>query len=85
MNKTIDAQFDNKNTYDKTNHSTDKDRKIFRDDLKEFSTVFALWAMISGVIAITANKKNYIELSSQENIDAFLNYSFSLVYKSLLT
>lgn len=62
-----------------------KDKKIFRDDLKEFSTVFALWAMISGVIAITANKKNYIELSSQENIDAFLNYSFSLVYKSLLT
>ena len=62
-----------------------KENKIFKQDLKDFSTVFALWAMISGIISITANKRNYIELSSQESIDTFLNYSFSLVYKSLLT
>ncbi|WP_406021173.1 TetR/AcrR family transcriptional regulator [Succinivibrio sp.] len=62
-----------------------KEKKIFKQDLKDFSTVFAMWAMISGIISITANKRNYIELSSQESIDTFLNYSFSLVYKSLLT
>lgn len=62
-----------------------KEKKIFKQDLKDFSTVFALWAMISGIISITANKRNYIELSSQESIDTFLNYSFSLVYKCLLT
>ncbi len=54
-----------------------------RNGLPAFETIFTLWACISGVVKIAAQKTRYIEESTHKTCDEFLRYGFSLLYDSI--
>lgn len=54
-----------------------------RGDLKIIPAIFNFWGMLSGIIQLAANKEDYIEKSMGLSKNEFLEYGFSLVYRSI--
>ena len=57
---------------------------VFRTDLLLVPTVFSMWAMISGLIRMAADKQDYIAREMKLSKEAFLQYGFDSLYRSIL-
>ena len=54
-----------------------------RDELEVIPAIFNFWGMLSGIIQLAANKEEYIKKSMGLSKIKFLEYGFSLVYRSI--
>lgn len=54
-----------------------------RSDLEIMPVIFNFWGMLSGIIQLAANKEEYIKKSMELSKEQFLEYGFSLVYRSI--
>lgn len=54
-----------------------------RGDLEIMPAIFNFWGMLSGIIQLAANKEEYIKKSMNLSKKEFLEYGFSLVYRSI--
>ena len=54
-----------------------------RNDLDIMPAIFNFWGMLSGIIQLAANKEEYIKKSMGLSKIEFLEYGFSLVYRSI--
>ena len=54
-----------------------------RNDLDIMPAIFNFWGMLSGIIQLAANKEEYIKKSMGLSKIKFLEYGFSLVYRSI--
>ena len=54
-----------------------------RNDLDIMPAIFNFWGMLSGIIQLAANKEAYIKKSMGLSKIKFLEYGFSLVYRSI--
>lgn len=54
-----------------------------RNDLDIMPAIFNFWGMLSGIIQFAANKEEYIKKSMGLSKIKFLEYGFSLVYRSI--
>ena len=54
-----------------------------RSDLDIMPAIFNFWGMLSGIIQLAANKEEYIKKSMGLSKIEFLEYGFSLVYRSI--
>lgn len=54
-----------------------------RNDLDIMPAIFNFWGMLSGIIQLAANKEEYIKKSIGLSKIKFLEYGFSLVYRSI--
>lgn len=55
----------------------------FRSDTDALPTVFAFWAMLSGLVRMAANKERYIGQAMNLTKQEFLNYGFDTLYRSI--
>lgn len=56
-----------------------------RSDLEIMPAILNFWGMLSGIIQLAANKEEYIKKSMGLSKIKFLEYGFSLVYRSIAT
>ena len=56
-----------------------------RSDLEIMPAILNFWGMLSGIIQLAANKEEYIKKSMGLSKIEFLEYGFSLVYRSIAT
>lgn len=54
-----------------------------RGDLEIMPAIFNFWGMLSGIIQLAANKEEYIKKAMNLSKKEFLEYGFSLVYRSI--
>ena len=54
-----------------------------RDDLEIMPAIFHFWGMLSGMIQLAANKEAYIEKAMGLSKGQFLEYGFSMLYRSI--
>lgn len=54
-----------------------------REDLVLPQTIFSFWAAITGVIAMSGNKKEYIHKTMGIDRDQLLEYAFNLLFEAL--
>ena len=54
-----------------------------RDDLEIMPAIFHFWGMVSGMIQLAANKEAYIEKAMGLSKGQFLDYGFSMLYRSI--
>lgn len=54
-----------------------------RDDLEIMPTIFNFWGMLSGLIGLAANKEEYIKSIMDLSKIQFLEYGFSMLYRSI--
>lgn len=54
-----------------------------REDLPILPTLFAFWGMLSGVITLADHKKEYLQKELSLSPEAFLQYSFMMLYQSI--
>lgn len=54
-----------------------------RDDLEIMPAIFNFWGMLSGMIQLAANKEVYIEKAMGLSKGQFLDYGFSMLYRSI--
>lgn len=54
-----------------------------RDDLEIMPAIFNFWGMLSGMIQLAANKEAYIEKAMGLSKGQFLDYGFSMLYRSI--
>lgn len=54
-----------------------------RADLEIMPTIFNFWGMLSGIIQLAANKEEYIKKAMGLSKSEFLNYGFSMLYRSI--
>ncbi len=54
-----------------------------RHDMEPISTSFSCWGMLSGLILLAANKKEYIQQSMGLSQDEFLQHGFDMIYQSI--
>ena len=54
-----------------------------RNDLDIMPAIFNFWGMLSGIIQLATNKEEYIKKSIGLSKIKFLEYGFSLVYRSI--
>ena len=54
-----------------------------RNDLDIMPAIFNFWGMLSGIIQLASNKEEYIKKSMGLSKIKFLEYGFSLVYRSI--
>ncbi len=54
-----------------------------RNDLEIMPAILNFWGMLSGIIQLAANKEEYIKKSMGLSKIEFLEYGFSLVYRSI--
>lgn len=54
-----------------------------RDDLEIMPAIFNFWGMFSGMIQLAANKEAYIEKVMGLSKGQFLDYGFSMLYRSI--
>ncbi len=54
-----------------------------RDDLEIMPAIFNFWGMFSGMIQLVANKEAYIEKAMGLSKGQFLDYGFSMLYRSI--
>ncbi len=54
-----------------------------RSDLEIMPAILNFWGMLSGIIQLAANKEEYIKKSMGLSKIEFLEYGFSLVYRSI--
>lgn len=59
-------------------------KREIREDIDPFQTIFMMWASIGGIIKMATQKSNYLKEKKGITQDEFLNYSFLLLYQSLL-
>lgn len=57
--------------------------KYFREDLEPLTTMFAVWASVSGIISMASHKECYLKEKANINKKAFLEDSFKLLLNSL--
>lgn len=55
----------------------------FRPDTDALPTVFAFWAMLSGLVRMAANKERYIGQAMNLTRQEFLDYGFNTLYRSI--
>lgn len=54
-----------------------------RNDLEIIPVIFNFWGMLSGMIQLAANKEAYIEKAMGLSKGQFLEYGFSMLYRSI--
>lgn len=54
-----------------------------RNDLEIMPAIFNFWGMLSGMIQLAANKEAYIEKAMGLSKGQFLDYGFSMLYRSI--
>lgn len=54
-----------------------------RPDIQILPTIFSIWGMISGLIQIATNKKEYIEQQMGRSKADFLAYGFETLYRTI--
>ena len=54
-----------------------------RKDLKIMPAIFNFWGMLSGIIQLASNKEEYIKDSMGLSKNQFLEYGFSMLYRSI--
>lgn len=54
-----------------------------RSDLEMMPAIFNFWGMLSGIIQLAANKEAYIEKAMSLSKEQFLDYGFSMLYRSI--
>lgn len=54
-----------------------------RSDLEMMPAIFNFWGMLSGIIQLAANKEAYIEKAMGLSKEQFLDYGFSMLYRSI--
>ncbi len=54
-----------------------------RDDLEIMPAIFNFWGMLFGMIQLAANKEAYIEKAMGLSKGQFLDYGFSMLYRSI--
>lgn len=54
-----------------------------RSDLVMMPAIFNFWGMLSGIIQLAANKEAYIEKAMGLSKEQFLDYGFSMLYRSI--
>lgn len=54
-----------------------------RSDLEMMPAIFNFWGMLSGIIQLAANKEAYIEKAMGLSKERFLDYGFSMLYRSI--
>lgn len=55
----------------------------FRKDADAMSAIFSIWAMLSGLIQMAANKKAYIAQEMKLSQEEFLKKGFDMLYRSI--
>ena len=56
---------------------------IFRDDLVILPTIFSFWGALSGLIQLATNKETYLLQELNQTKQEFLNYGFTMFYRSI--
>lgn len=54
-----------------------------RSDLEMMPVIFNFWGMLSGIIQLAANKETYIKMAMGLSKEQFLDYGFSMLYRSI--
>lgn len=54
-----------------------------RRDLEMMPAIFNFWGMLSGIIQLAANKETYIKMAMGISKEQFLDYGFSMLYRSI--
>lgn len=54
-----------------------------RHDMELIPTSFSCWGMLSGLILLAANKKEYIQQAMGLSQDEFLQHGFDMIYQSI--
>ena len=54
-----------------------------RGDLEMMPAIFHFWGMLSGIIRLAANKEAYIAKAMDLSKEQFLEYGFSMLYRSI--
>lgn len=54
-----------------------------RKDIDIFSTIFALWGMLSGFIGLAEQKEEYLKKAAGITKQEFLSYGFEMLYRSV--
>lgn len=54
-----------------------------RKDLEMLPAIFHFWGMLSGIIRLAANKEAYIGKAMDLSKEQFLEYGFSMLYRSI--
>lgn len=54
-----------------------------RSDLEMMPAIFNFWGMLSGIIQLAANKEAYIKMAMGLSKEQFLDYGFSMLYRSI--
>lgn len=54
-----------------------------RHDMELIPTSFSCWGMLSGLILLAANKKEYIQQTMGLSQDEFLQHGFDMIYQSI--
>lgn len=54
-----------------------------RKDIQIESTIFTFWGMLAGFIQTAVNKENYLDKGLQLSKEAFLEYGFDMLYRSI--
>ena len=54
-----------------------------RRDIELMPTSFSCWGMLSGLILLAANKKDYIQKTMDMSRNEFLQHGFNMIYQSI--
>ena len=54
-----------------------------RRDIELIPTSFSCWGMLSGLILLAANKKDYIQKEMGLSPNEFLQHGFNMIYQSI--
>ena len=54
-----------------------------RRDIELMPTSFSCWGMMSGLILLAANKKDYIQKTMDMSRNEFLQHGFNMIYQSI--
>lgn len=54
-----------------------------RKDLEMMPAIFSFWGMLSGIIRLASNKEEYINQAIGLSKEQFLEYGFSMLYRSI--
>lgn len=55
-----------------------------RKDLDMMPAIFSFWGMLSGIIRLAANKEAYIKKAMGMSREQFLEYGFSMLYRTIV-
>ena len=59
------------------------ERGDLRRDIELMPTSFSCWGMLSGLILLAANKKDYIQKTMDMSRNEFLQHGFNMIYQSI--